>query len=221
MAPGTSRSAHTGATWVGKSLNMEVVLPSKGLIAINGVQGFLLKADIAILFGMAKSLPANGVIVEIGSFTGLSSLIMASGLAAAGNFGARICCVDTWEGSPELQEIDVVKNRRMYEVFLDNINNSGLRSFIRPVRKPSVDAALQFAPHSIDMVFIDGDHTFEGCYSDLDAWLPKLKPSGTMIGHDFYSKGDVQKAVENFTRERGITFNLPNPMHSSIFRIIR
>lgn len=37
----------------------------------------------------------------------------------------------------------------------------------------------------VDMVFVDGDHTREGCAGDIIAWLPNLKPNGIIALHDF------------------------------------
>lgn len=53
------------------------------------------------------------------------------------------------------------------------------------VRKPSVDAAKTFEDHSLDFVFIDADHSYEGCKADIEAWLPKIKKGGFISGHDY------------------------------------
>ena len=35
------------------------------------------------------------------------------------------------------------------------------------------------------LFFIDGDHSYEGCKADIEAWLPKLREGGVMAGHDY------------------------------------
>lgn len=36
-----------------------------------------------------------------------------------------------------------------------------------------------------DMVFVDGEHSYEGCKADIEAWLPLIKPGGIIAVHDY------------------------------------
>ena len=49
----------------------------------------------------------------------------------------------------------------------------------------SLDAASQFAGGSIDMLYMDTDHSSEQVEREIDAWLPKIKNGGFIAGHDF------------------------------------
>jgi hypothetical protein len=42
----------------------------------------------------------------------------------------------------------------------------------------------------VDMVFIDGDHSYEGCAGDITGWIPHIKPGGVLAIHD-YKKGEI------------------------------
>jgi len=53
--------------------------------------------------------------------------------------------------------------------------------------------ASWFNGNKASMVFIDADHTYEGCKRDIEAWLPKCEH--IMCGHD-YNWPDVKKAVD-------------------------
>ncbi len=68
------------------------------------------------------------------------------------------------------------------------------------LRLPSVDAAELFAPGELDMVFIDGDHSYEGARADIGAWTPIIKPGGILAGHDYYTRwpGVVRAVDEAF-----------------------
>lgn len=55
----------------------------------------------------------------------------------------------------------------------------------------------------IDFVFIDGDHSFERCYEDLNLWYDAVRPSGLFSGHDFTLPG-VNKAIHKFRKENKI-----------------
>lgn len=64
----------------------------------------------------------------------------------------------------------------------------------------------------IDVLFIDGDHTYEGCKADIDSWYPHMAKDGVMLFHDCdaTSPGVVQ-AVHEFAEKLGVElFESPN-----------
>ena len=172
-----------------------------GMIEVNGVSGWIALNDIRFLNMKSRELPLGGVIVEIGSFMGLSSIVMGHSLFEQNNIDARIYCIDAWEGSEEHQEMDVIKSRELYDVFLENINGADIGYFIYPIRKWSTEAFEDFEDLSIDLLFVDGDHSFEGCYADLKNFFPKMKHGGIIIGHDYMEEWGVPDAVKKFCKE--------------------
>ena len=68
------------------------------------------------------------------------------------------------------------------------------------VRGDSAQTAEKVADGTLDFVFIDADHSYEGVCRDIQAWLPKVKSGGWIGGHDY---GDpafpgVERAVDVF-----------------------
>jgi hypothetical protein len=61
----------------------------------------------------------------------------------------------------------------------------------------------QFSDESIDLLYIDGDHSFDGCYSDLKNWFPKIKKGGYILNDDYKWEG-VNQAVNLFCKENNI-----------------
>jgi len=55
----------------------------------------------------------------------------------------------------------------------------------RILRLPSVEAAKLFSPKSLDFVFVDANHTREDVADDIAAWLPTLRETGILAGHDY------------------------------------
>lgn len=49
----------------------------------------------------------------------------------------------------------------------------------------------------IDLVFIDGDHEYEGCAGDILGWLPHIRPGGIMAVHD-YKKGEIATGPDGY-----------------------
>lgn len=182
---------------------------------IDGVEGYLIGSDVTFLRQKARQLPTGGTYLEIGSWMGLSAVIMAKELIQIGNTSATIHCVDTWRGGEEHQEMDVIKNDALYGKFLENIKRTGVDRMIQPHRISSPELAPQWTGGSLDMIFVDGDHTFEGCYADITLWYPHLKPGGDMFGHDAADGSPVMNAAKKAAQDldRGITFFNPPIAH--------
>ncbi len=68
------------------------------------------------------------------------------------------------------------------------------------IRKDSVEAARDVPDGSLDFVFIDADHSYEGCIADLRAWIPKVSEKGIVCGHDYsvpgYPLWGVRRALD-------------------------
>jgi hypothetical protein len=76
----------------------------------------------------------------------------------------------------------------------------------------SVKAAQCLPDNSLDFVFIDADHSYEGCSADIAAWAPKVKPGGLVGGHDYDNPrlvgNGVKKAVDEYIEANGIELDL-------------
>lgn len=70
----------------------------------------------------------------------------------------------------------------------------------RILHLPSEEAAELIPDQSLDFIFIDGDHSYDGCFRDLTLWVPKVKIGGIVSGHDYGrpEKGQVKEAVHDF-----------------------
>lgn len=74
----------------------------------------------------------------------------------------------------------------------------------------SVEAAELFDAERFDYVFVDADHSFDGCYNDLNLWFPKVRWWGILAIHDYCDyttdklgvEFGVKKAVELFLSQK-------------------
>jgi hypothetical protein len=66
------------------------------------------------------------------------------------------------------------------------------------IKSDSVAAAEDIEERSVDLIFIDGDHSYDGVRRDLLAWWPKVKRGGWLGGHDYAhpNQGEVKRAVD-------------------------
>jgi hypothetical protein len=108
---------------------------------------------------------------------GLSSILVAHGLIAHGNFDARIYCVDTWQGSPQHQHLPDIQTGSLYHTFAENVRRAQVGHFIRPIRCSSSDAAANWSGPPLDIVFIDGD---------LSRWMQWLLTAHVRRYHRHY-----------------------------------
>ena len=131
--------------------------------------GFLRAGEPDLLMQLARRLPEYPVIVNIGAGAGTSALAFLEA-----RLDARVITVDVQEagvGSLEgeenaLREAGCWDDPRYAQVLGDSAQAGA--SWKEPV----------------DMVFVDGDHSYSSVVRDIDAWLPHIKPGGIIAFHD-------------------------------------
>lgn len=89
--------------------------------------------------------------------------------------------VDPWEALPEYPE--AYPHDENYLATLERLKEYEDR--YRILRMTSLEAANTFDDGSMDFVYIDANHTYEGVKADLEAWYPKIKPGGLFAGDDY------------------------------------
>lgn len=76
---------------------------------------------------------------------------------------------------------------------------------------PSVQGAMLHHDASLDLAFIDADHSEQAVAEDIAAWWPKVKPGGWLGGHDYETTGmptGVKAAVDAFASREGLPVEL-------------
>lgn len=179
-------------------------------MVVNGVEGFLTEGDIGYLWAAVDRLPPDGNIAEIGSFVGLSTTILARHIRRT-HKEYTIHSVDTFKGSPEHQDMEIVRKGLVFQAFMSNIDRLNFSDMVEPLCGESVGISTRFSDNFFDMIFIDGDHSFKACYQDLSAWYPKLKEGGIFIGHDCAPNSGVYYATNRFCHAKGMNYQVATP----------
>lgn len=157
------------------------------------------------------------LVVEVGTWKGVTALRVADWMRSAGVDGAVIC-VDTWLGGLEHLEGTVSSDWRLdpyikngwpmlQSVFLDNVVRHGLEDWIVPLATTSTIGAKWVARRNLkpDIVLIDGSHDEEDVLQDLRAWWKCARPGGIIMGDDWCTSWPgVITAVNRFCAEKGI-----------------
>lgn len=175
------------------------------------------KTELEFLEKEIEKIPYGGSVAEIGSWTGGSAYTMQKAARKIGN-PIKFFFIDPWRYGPgECAPVLTVmaKGRDIRGEFDKRL--FGFKGKYTPIQKESVPASAGFSLNSLDMVFIDGDHSYEGVKADIEAWLPKVKPGGVICGHD-YNRDEygVTRAVDElFGKE-----NVKN-RHRSMWKVIK
>lgn len=106
--------------------------------------------------------------------------------------------VDRWahiDGYDDVMNGDDAEHEVRFQQAREVAAEYGTR--VQIMRADSQQAAASFADRSLSFVYIDADHSYEGCRRDILAWAPKIVRGGILAGHDYYTKPpfDVRRAV--------------------------
>lgn len=142
------------------------------------------------LFQLASNV--NGNAVEVGSYLGASACFLAKGLAT--NPSSRLYCVDTWNNDAMSEG-----TRDTFSIFMRNTTR--FSKIISPLRGRSVDVSANFR-ESIQFLFLDGDHSFEGISSDWASWSRYLVPGAIVVLHDIGWAEGVQRHFDHTISHR-------------------
>jgi hypothetical protein len=115
--------------------------------------------------------------VEVGVYRGRYSKMLCKG-----NPDLRLTCVDAWKAYSGYRDFTI--QSELDAVYLEaqmKLAPYGCKF----VRAFSADAAKTFQDQSVSFVYIDGNHSYEGCSTDLFAWVPKIRRGGIISGHDY------------------------------------
>ena len=151
-------------------------------------------------------VPAVGDAVEIGVAEGYFS---ADILAWPLKF-PRVYMVDRWM-SVATQKGDASNSQSWHDKNLSDAQARVAKFGDRAVflRGDSVEMANQVPDGSLALVYIDGDHSYEGCLRDIMAWFPKLGPGAVMGFHDYENPVyGVKQAVGVFTTAHSLPVRL-------------
>jgi hypothetical protein len=189
------------------------------MLDIKGEGGLPVRDAEALEKVVRSVLRDQMIIVEIGSWKGLSTSILARTVV---DYNGSVFAVDHWMGSEGVPHHEVAKVVDIFYVFKSNLISLGLWDVVYPLVMDSQTASKIFTDGIVDLVFIDADHRYESVRKDILSWLPKLRIGGILCGHDcegYYGKypKEVKEEIEKHLGDDCI----PNIYHPGVFNVLR
>ena len=128
------------------------------------------------------------VIVEIGSYTGSSACCFGAAVMTSGS--GKIICIDTWNNDAMSEG-----SRDTWKEFQENTIK--YKKFIVPIRGYSIDVIqdVRDVTTYLDVLFIDGDHSYKGVKADWEVYKSFLKKGSVVIFHDYGWAEGVKRVV--------------------------
>jgi len=147
--------------------------------SVDKVQGWLRYTEGAFLYRAAKQVSGRGVIVEIGSWKGKSTIWLAKGSKDGSK--VKIYAIDPHTGSPEHR--DRYGDVWTFPEFKRNIEEAGVDDIVLPVVKTSREASKNWN-YPVEFMFIDGAHDYDSVKTDFELWYPHIIYGGVIAFHD-------------------------------------
>jgi SAM-dependent methyltransferase len=153
---------------------------------VDDVEGWLTDAQALRLWEAARRLSAPASIVEIGSFRGRSTIVLARAAAE----GVDVVAIDPHGGGdrgPQQITPDAARGEEDNAAFVANLARAGVTDRVRHVRLPSQDALSGSGAESVDLLYVDGAHRFAPARADIERWGDRVAEGGTLLVHDAYN----------------------------------
>lgn len=163
------------------------------LALIEPIAGWLTDGQARRLWERARAVPVGGRIVEIGSYQGRSTVVLARAAAP----GVEVVAIDPHAGTdrgPQELRVAAELGEADHEAFLANLVAAGVEGRVRHVRRFSGDA-LGEVDDPIDLLYVDGAHRFGPARDDLRRWGTRVRPGGALLVHDSWSSIGVTLAL--------------------------
>jgi hypothetical protein len=176
-------------------------------------------APVLPFVNLVKSNLKEGIVVaEVGTWKGDTAIHYIEDIKA---FNGKAYLIDWFKGcegwfpdhgvhafSEDEQKVD-----ELYTACCNNVKALSCEDSCQVIKSCSWEAAQFIDDNSLDICFIDADHSYESCKKDIQAFLPKVKkPNGIMCGHDYDSAHPgVMQAVKELFLDKGISVEVLIP----------
>lgn len=205
--PQRAINAYVGAAREDEPRDFVLHLPGMGLDErVRQVNRTLLGCDFASRAELPQIITAQCGVHPVGAEVGVLRGEFSEYLLSSVSFSA-FHCIDAWRHLPGRIDITNLSDAGHEENY--QATRARLARFapmVQMQRCDSIEAAGSLPDEALDFIYIDGDHSYDACLADLEAYYPKVKRGGILAGHDYLdgslAEGEfgVKRAVGEFVR---------------------
>jgi len=123
-----------------------------------------------------------GLVVELGTHYGSSFFAFLQAVEDGFSPLTKLYGIDAWSAVPGNEWTTKEYEIDIYEIFLNTLKAYNSKAY--HIKKIFRHALNDFIDESIDLLHIDGTHTYEAVKHDYESWLPKLKNDAVIFFHD-------------------------------------
>ncbi|MBK9029070.1 MAG: class I SAM-dependent methyltransferase [Propionivibrio sp.] len=134
----------------------------------------------------------SGTVVEIGAYRGSSTIALARGICDAGH--GKVVSID-----PHCQAVGIYGgtfSEADHAIYLNNLEQFGVAQWVEHRCMDSNAAAANWTS-AIDLLWIDGDHSYAGVSIDIERWTPLVADQGVVIFDDVEPGCEVEAAIRD------------------------
>src|SRR3954465_3438814 len=155
---------------------------------VEHVPGWFNEGNAAALYALMRSRPPS-TIVEIGSYLGRSTVFFSMSLRDV-NPNGRVVAIDPHTG--DRQQLETLRAQQLptLELFRRHCEAARVTDLVDARVAESLDAASTWT-HPIDLLYVDGWHSYEAVAADGEAWLPHLSPRAVVVFDDYLAYEEV------------------------------
>ncbi|MEP6814783.1 MAG: class I SAM-dependent methyltransferase [Marmoricola sp.] len=150
---------------------------------VESIPGWLTRDQAACLAEHATRISRGGVVVEIGSHEGRSTVVLGASVPA----GARVLAIDPFPRDWRYGSSGTEQRLRA------NLHDAGLDKTVE-VRVASSRSVLERWSGQVDLVYVDGKHDVRSTIHDI-GWARHLRSGGHLLVHDSFSSIGVTVAL--------------------------
>ncbi len=158
-------------------------MPSQNATELQAAFGYLFGDEVSGLHQLSHMLPELPLVVNIGAGSGTSGLAFLESRSDLNLVTVDKQFISHPFGSIQGEQV------ALYDAgLLDYWRYLGITGNSIEIGEHWDDIVVErpmWQYDKVDMVFVDGDHTFEGCKGDMDAWLPNIRSGGLIAFHDY------------------------------------
>lgn len=160
-----------------------------------GLQNTIRKSSGHGLAALVRNIE-NPFVVEIGCSEGHTTEWLLQSHPTL-----RIVSIDPYVNYIDWNGNNLNDREEFYQSTVKRLSFYGER--FEMIRDYSDNVAHMFKDESVDLLFIDGLHTYEQVLIDCKNYISKVKPGGIFAGHDFTAITGVNQAVKEFAATQG------------------